>query len=204
MGLAFPLNLNTIPLLVCGDHWSCGTAAVTNVGHSIGGGCSAIYMASASGAFVAPQLQWKSANNFKPFSCEFCLYRWYGTDIMSLWLLLYIWICTLRMATMWPWNMFMCWTTFHILEICLYVRTICDLNWRFELIIWFVTWIDDLICDLNLIWCFGDACAFALTHCTISLLMGRHIFCCIVVVLWGSPFATVASNSPRPVTPSTE
>ena len=82
MGLAFPLNLNTIPLLVCGDHWSCGTAAVTNVGHSIGGGCSAISMALASGAFVAPQLQWKSATNFKPFGFE--LWTAYIADINRL------------------------------------------------------------------------------------------------------------------------
>jgi hypothetical protein len=71
-GLAFQHNSDATLILVFGDHWSCGTAAVTNVGHSIGGGCSAIYMALASGAFAAPQLLWKSATDLMSFCWGFC------------------------------------------------------------------------------------------------------------------------------------
>jgi hypothetical protein len=45
VGLAFQHKSAATLILVCGDYWSCGTDADTNVGHSIGGGCSALQVA---------------------------------------------------------------------------------------------------------------------------------------------------------------
>jgi hypothetical protein len=48
---------------------------------------------------------------------------------------------------------------------------ICALNCCDEFLHWFVV----MTLCIDLLWCFCDACVFALTHCTLSLTMGRHI-----------------------------
>ena len=60
-------------------------------------------------------------------------------------------------------------------ELMIWIADLCDLNW----FVWFEL----------MIWCCCDVCAFAPTHCTMSLFDGPSPillwFCCFV---WGSPF----------------
>ena len=110
-----------------------------------------MFVALASGVFVAPQLKWRSASIF----CNF-MFTFHELIACS--------IDTLMIEQLIDWIFW--W--------------MIDWHWLIELMLW----TDDLMCC--------DGCAFALTHCTMSLLMGRHVLrfaICMTVVHLCLPIA---------------